>query len=125
MESDHCFCDGRFLDMLLFFFDGFLHRFGQGNLVLFVFDSTSLLDAAVDRNSEQPGAESGSSVKSVSLAVDQGENLLDRVCRFVRIEKDASCDGIDLVVISRIEGLERVLIPRNYPIDETEVFVKS
>lgn len=125
MESRHGFGDRWLFNVLLFFFYGFFHSFGQRNLMLLVFDSSGLLDASIDRDSEQPCAESSSTVEAVSLAVDQGENFLDGVCSLIRIEKDASCDGIDLVVISRIEGLERVLIPRYDPIDETEVFVKS
>jgi len=102
-----------------------LNRFAHRGLQAFPLEPPRLLNASIHGNPEEPGAEPAAPVKPTKVPVDQGEDLLDGVHRFIAIEQDAASDRVDAVVILGVEGLESVVVFTQNPIDEKKILIEA
>ena len=84
----------------------------QIHVMRLILYASCLLNTAVYGDPKQPRAEARSSVKSDKVAVDECENLLDRVGGLVSIQQDAPRDREHLFVIFAVQELERARLTR-------------
>lgn len=94
-------------------------------MLVLVSSFPGFLDAAVDGDSEQPSAESRSSVESVQMPENEGENFLNGIGSFVGIEEDSSGDRVNLVVVPRIDHFEGVFVPGEESFNQNKVLIES
>jgi hypothetical protein len=98
--------------------------FRKFNVLVLKSGPTSLLDAAIDRNPEKPSAKSRTLVKPRQIAQNEGENFLDGIGRFFLVEKNATANGENFVVVPSIELLKSRLVTRQETIDEKNVLIE-
>ena len=85
---------------------------------------SSFLDAPINRDPEDPSAKTRPPIKAVEVAVDQRENLLNRVCRIFGRKENALRDREDLVVIAAVNDVEGPLIARKEAGDDDCVLIQ-